>query len=82
MNKPHIAEKFPIAVQVEKGKKYAFCTCGLSAKQPWCDGQHKSIEGVPYKAMVVEFEEDKEVWMCQCKQTGNAPFCDGAHKSL
>jgi CDGSH-type Zn-finger protein len=82
MDKPVIAEKFPIAVTVEKDKNYAWCTCGLSSKQPFCDGKHKEIEGMPYKPLVMKFEEEKEIWFCQCKHTKNAPFCDGSHKEL
>ncbi len=79
---PKVAAAHPVSVNVEKGKIYAWCTCGLSAKQPFCDGQHKNIEGTPYKSLKIEFEEDKEVWFCQCKHTKNPPFCDGSHKHL
>ena len=79
---PLIAAKFPIAVKVEKDKKYAWCTCGHSTNQPFCDGKHKSIEGTPFAPQIVEFDEDKEVYLCQCKHTKNAPFCDGSHKAL
>lgn len=80
MDKPKIAERFPAGIQVEKDKNYAWCTCGLSEKQPFCDGKHKAIEGMPFKPMVVKFEEEKEVWLCQCKHTKNPPYCDGSHK--
>jgi CDGSH-type Zn-finger protein len=80
MEKPKVAERFPAGIQVEKDKNYAWCTCGLSEKQPFCDGKHKAIEGMPFKPMVVKFEEDKEVWFCQCKQSKNPPYCDGSHK--
>jgi CDGSH-type Zn-finger protein len=30
----------PIAVDVEKDKSYYWCSCGKSAKQPFCDGSH------------------------------------------
>ncbi|MFZ4056746.1 MAG: CDGSH iron-sulfur domain-containing protein [Ferruginibacter sp.] len=66
---PNVAAEGPIAIKVEPGKIYAWCTCGISAKQPFCDGQHKTIEGLPFKSLKVEFEEEKEVWFCQCKQT-------------
>jgi len=32
----------PKYVTVEQGKKYYWCACGLSKKQPFCDGSHKS----------------------------------------
>jgi CDGSH iron-sulfur domain-containing protein 3 len=72
----------PIAVNVEKDKTYAWCTCGLSEKSPWCDGTHKTIENNPYKSLKVSFEKEGEVWLCQCKLTKNAPFCDGSHKEI
>jgi CDGSH-type Zn-finger protein len=82
MNEATIAAKFPQSVLVEKDKNYAWCTCGLSEKQPFCDGKHKAIDGMPFAPQIVKFEEEKEIWFCQCKQTKNPPFCDGAHKTL
>ena len=29
-----------IALEVEKGKSYYWCSCGKSVKQPLCDGSH------------------------------------------
>lgn len=89
MELPKIAKKEPSAFQVEKGKTYAWCTCGLSEKQPLCDGKHKSLayeqDGqtiMPYKSLKFTAEEDGEVWLCNCKQTKNPPFCDGSHKLI
>lgn len=79
MDQPKIAACEPKKVELEAGKKYAYCTCGLSANQPFCDGQHKGGSFVP---MVFTAEETKTAFFCQCKQTGNAPACDGTHKSL
>lgn len=31
----------PFEVELEPGKKYYWCTCGLSENQPYCDGAHK-----------------------------------------
>jgi CDGSH iron-sulfur domain-containing protein 3 len=80
MSKPHIAAKEPIAVQVEKGKEYWWCACGLSKSQPFCDGSHKA-EG-RFSPVAWTAPKSGERWFCQCKQTGNAPFCDSAHKNL
>ncbi len=79
---PNIFKKGPTAVQVEKGKTYAWCTCGLSETNPFCDGHHKTIEGFPFKSLKFTAEEDAEVWLCNCKHTKNPPFCDGNHKHL
>jgi len=79
MSKPEIAQKSPYAVDVEAGKKYWWCACGRSKKQPFCDGSHKGSEFSP-----MEYTADKagKVWFCGCKQTGKAPLCDGTHNKL
>lgn len=79
MDKPKVAACFPKQVEIEAGKKYAYCTCGLSANQPFCDGAHKGTDFVP---MVFQAEASETAYYCQCKQTGNAPKCDGTHKSI
>ena len=66
-------------VQLEKGETYAWCSCGKSNNQPWCNGAHKGGEFSP---TVFIAEETKTVSMCMCKQTKNPPYCDGSHSSL
>ncbi len=78
-DKPVIAAREPVSVQLIGGKRYFFCTCGQSAKQPFCDGSHTGTAFTPHAFVA---ETDEEVWLCQCKQTGNRPFCDGSHKTL
>jgi CDGSH-type Zn-finger protein len=72
----------PVAIEVEAGKTYSWCTCGLSEKQPFCDGRHKTVEGMPMRSLKVTFAEAEEVWLCMCKQTRNPPFCDCSHLKL
>jgi CDGSH-type Zn-finger protein len=79
MSEPKIAEKHPVSVQLEAGKTYAWCVCGLSKGQPFCDGAHRTTE---FRPLVWKATEAKEVWLCQCKRTNNPPYCDGAHKTL
>ncbi|MCB0565462.1 MAG: CDGSH iron-sulfur domain-containing protein [Phaeodactylibacter sp.] len=79
MDKPIIAGKQPQAVELEAGKVYAWCACGQSSKQPFCDGSHKGTAFVP---TVFTAEKSKTAYMCLCKQTGNPGFCDGTHKKL
>ncbi len=79
MEKGKIAGKTPIKVDLQKGKRYAWCTCGESSNQPYCDGAHK---GSSFSPLVFTAEEDKTVHLCTCKQTNNPGFCDGAHKAL
>jgi CDGSH-type Zn-finger protein len=77
--KGHIAQKAPLPVEVEAGKSYWWCACGLSRNQPFCDGSHKGSAFVPQ-----EFKPDagRRVFFCACKQTANAPLCDGTHNKL
>lgn len=79
---PRIADTSPACLHAQAGKTYSWCTCGLSEKQPLCDGRHKLVEGMPFKSLKVTFEQAEEVWLCQCKQTKNPPFCDGSHRRL
>jgi CDGSH-type Zn-finger protein len=82
MQEPNIYKCEPALFKIEKGKTYAWCTCGLSEKQPLCDGAHKNIEGIPFKSLKFTADEDSEVWLCQCKQTKNPPYCDGSHNHV
>ena len=79
MTEPVIAQKSPYGVDVEEGKSYAWCACGRSGNQPFCDGSHSGSEFSPvmYKA-----EESGTIFFCGCKHTGKSPLCDGSHSSL
>lgn len=79
---PNIAKCEPAGITTEPGKIYSWCSCGLTQKEPFCDGAHKQIEGMPYRSIKVLFDKAEEVWFCQCKQTKTPPFCDGSHKKL
>ena len=76
---PTIAGKAPCVVDVEAGKKYFWCACGRSAKQPFCDGSHKGSEFSP---VAFEAEKSEKVYFCACKHSAKKPLCDGTHKSL
>uniref|UniRef100_A0A3Q3AVJ6 Iron-binding zinc finger CDGSH type domain-containing protein n=1 Tax=Kryptolebias marmoratus TaxID=37003 RepID=A0A3Q3AVJ6_KRYMA len=77
-SQPVPAARLPYRVKLSAGKKYAWCACGHSKKQPFCDGAHVTkapgISPVRFTP-----DSDKKVLLCACKQTGNAPFCDGSH---
>ncbi len=77
MTQPVRASDTPFAVEVEAGKNYAWCACGESATQPFCDGSHQGTEFSPVKFMATE---SKKVFFCGCKQTATQPLCDGSHK--
>lgn len=76
---PVITAKAPIATELEKGKEYYWCKCGLSKSQPFCDGSHKNTDITPQSFVA---EETGTAYLCQCKATANAPFCDGTHARL
>ena len=70
-------QKGPYKVIVEKDKTYSWCACGLSLKQPFCNGAHKK-EG-KFKSLKYLANESKEMYFCGCKLTKHPPFCDGSH---
>ena len=74
-NIPKIVQRKPYVLDEKAGKK-AFCNCGLSSKDPYCDGSHK---GGLFKSVKYLAKSDKEVWFCGCKRTKHQPFCDGSH---
>jgi CDGSH-type Zn-finger protein len=78
MEKPFIAAKYPALVTLEPGL-LAWCSCGKSSRQPFCDGTHIGTKFIP---VLFKVAEKQEAWLCQCKHTGNAPYCDGTHKTL
>jgi CDGSH-type Zn-finger protein len=79
MEDPKIAQKVPYKVEVEEGKTYAWCACGLSKTQPYCDGSHKPTS---FKPDVFKAEVSGTVHLCGCKATKNPPYCDGTHNHL
>ncbi len=79
MTTPKIAARHPIAVDLKSGKTYAWCACGQSQNQPFCDGSHV---GTGFSPLSFTAEKDGKAYLCQCKQTANPPYCDGTHKAL
>ncbi|WP_019531305.1 CDGSH iron-sulfur domain-containing protein [Dasania marina] len=80
MEKAHIAKNKPFYTELKKGKRYLWCSCGLSKTQPFCDQSHV---GTSFKPVLTVGQYDgEEVLFCGCKQTKNAPFCDGAHNNI
>lgn len=76
MGKPTLASKMPVLVTLEPGP-LAWCSCGKSSKQPFCDGTHK---GTKFTPVLFKIAEKRDAWLCQCKNSKNAPFCDETHK--
>ncbi len=77
MATPEVKQKAPFAKQETKGKR-VWCSCGMSGKDPYCDGSHA---GTGQRPVMVEILEEKTVYWCGCKQTKTPPYCDGSHNS-
>lgn len=68
----------PIIMEMEAGKK-AWCSCGLTKNEPFCDGSHKGTDKRP---VIVDIEEKKKIAWCTCKHSKNNAFCDGSHSKI
>lgn len=79
MSEAIIAQKGPFAADVKAGETYAWCACGRSGTQPFCDGSHQVTNITP---VMIEAGKDDTLYFCGCKQTGTAPLCDGTHAKL
>jgi len=71
-------QKEPYRQEISPGT-YSWCSCGLSQKDPFCDGSHKGTE---YKPIKVVIQKEQKVAWCSCKQSKNGAFCDGSHQNL
>ena len=78
MADPIIAQKKPYIIDMKAGK-YAFCTCGESSKQPFCDGAHS---GGDFRPEIVVLDEDRKIAWCGCKHSKKGSFCDGMHNKI
>lgn len=78
MSEPVVFDKKPAVLELEAGN-HAWCACGLSKNQPFCDGSHKPTE---HRPIVFKLEQKKRVALCNCKHSGNKPYCDGTHSKL
>ena len=79
MSDREIPQKSPYVVELEPGN-YAWCACGKSTNQPFCDGAHATTD---LKPIVFRVEEKTTMALCGCKHTGaDGPTCDGSHAKL
>lgn len=76
---PVVACIEPALVSLQVGQQYAWCSCGLSQRQPFCDGSHA---GTSWKPLIFTPKRTQLDWVCTCKFTRQAPYCDAAHNRL
>lgn len=79
MENRKLSGKRPKMVELESDKNYAWCACGKSSNQPFCDGSHIGTEISP---VVFKVDKPQKLALCMCKQTKNPPYCDGSHMNL
>ena len=78
---PVVANRKPYYRELKAGRTIAWCRCGRSKRQPYCDG--RSHVGTGYEPLLyTPTAEVEEVLLCGCKQTNTPPFCDGTHSNL
>ncbi len=76
MTAPSSPQNMPYVQKETKGSKRAWCACGKSTNQPFCDGKHK---GCGINPVVVTIEKSGSTAWCGCKLTKTPPYCDGSH---
>lgn len=81
MKKPYIAQRCPHNLQLEPGKEYLYCACGLSKTTPFCDGSH---QGTPFKPIPFKAKAQKYSSICGCRRNDPeaGPYCDGNHNDI
>ena len=78
---PKSPQRAPYLRDETAGEKKAWCSCGLSENQPFCDGSH-SREKTGMSPTVVTVEKTGKVAWCGCKHSKNKPYCDGSHSKM
>ncbi len=75
---PVASQDSPYVIEVEEGQNIAWCACGRSANQPFCDGSH-SREQTGIVPIVFKAEKTGKVALCGCRTSEGKPYCDGSH---
>ena len=60
MSGPTKASDNPYKVSLKNGDKYAWCACGESKNQPFCDGAHNKL--AIFKPVIFQAENDETVF--------------------
>ena len=77
-----LPKRGPFTVTVEAGQRYSWCSCGLSSKDPFCDGAHKKNPEKGLKPVRIFPDKSGTLTLCGCRETKTPPFCDGSHNTL
>ena len=80
-DEPVVAQKGPYKVDLLARYRYAWCACGRSKYQPFCDGSH-TMSKAGIKPIIFTQPKDQTAFLCGGKHSKTPPFCDGTHKSL
>ena len=75
MDNQKTAKNSPEKVKLEIEKKYYWCTCGLSTKQPFCDGTHKA-KG-EFRPCILTFLNKKNIFCAIVKKLKIHRFVTG-----
>ena len=77
MSEPERPQLSPYQVELEAGKRYAWCRCGRSKKQPFCDGSHAGtdIEPFMFTAERTELRSFAAARIPAIRPTATAPIC-------
>jgi CDGSH-type Zn-finger protein len=72
----HSCGETGVDVALEAGR-YGWCSCGYSARQPFCDDAHRLEENATNRrSFKFEVLEPVTLCLCLCKRTLDPPFCD------
>ena len=72
----------PYTVELVEGETYAWCTCGRSQTQPFCDGSHKDTGMQPLKFKHEGATTNAILCGCKNNKKESGAYCDGSHKNL
>jgi len=78
---PACPQKAPYKIDLLDTYRYAWCACGLSKAQPFCDGSHTSHPG-GLRPIIWTHDKDETRFLCGCKRSKNGQYCDGTHRGL